>query len=86
MSTNGRSEIAHRIQTALDVSPPGPYRVSVVEDAIRREDDWWYVPVTPDRAGVRAHEYAEFLTEVENDLRDRVGLKVLLIPTFVNDE
>lgn len=84
-NTTSAQQIADLVRAELSRLAPQPYRLSVVVDGIRQEDDWWYVPVTPDRGGVRAHEYAELLTGAENALCEREGVKVLLIPTFVND-
>lgn len=84
-NTTSARQIADPVREEFSRLPPRPYRLSVVVDGIRQEDGWWYVPVTPDRGGVRAHEYAELLTGAENVPCEREGVKVLLIPTFVNN-
>lgn len=87
MSVQSVPEIVERVESALRAArPQNGYALRVVADGVRQEDDWWYVPVSPDRSGVRAHEYAELLTEIEDRLREQVDLKVLLIPTFVDDK
>lgn len=54
----------------------------VVERAIRHEEDWWYVPVTPVGAMPRSDEYYDALADVEEELRESHQLNVTLVPTY----
>jgi len=54
-----------------------------VADDFLEEGDWLYLVVFPDREGVRAHVYAEALTEVEDEMREAgMDRHVLLVPAL----
>jgi hypothetical protein len=55
--------------------PPGGY----VDD-----DPWLNIIVTPKTNGVRAHEYVDALSEVEQELRASGVDHVLLVPAMAN--
>ncbi len=46
------------------------------------EEGWWRVGVRPDRAGIRADDYASLLTEVEERIRDVNGVDLVLVPVL----
>lgn len=84
MSVLPMEELVQQVQAAVRRLPTNGYTLQVVKDGVRHENEWWYVPVTPSKPGVRAHEYAELLTRAENQLQAELSVKVLLIPTFVD--
>jgi hypothetical protein len=47
------------------------------------EDGWLTVVVVPTQAGIRASEYAEFMSEVERELREKGYDDVVLVPALV---
>ncbi len=62
--------------TGVELSvPPGGY----VED-----DTWLNIIVTPASNGVRAYQYVEALSEVEQELRDSGVDHVLLVPAMAD--
>jgi hypothetical protein len=46
------------------------------------DDDWLYIVVVPARQGVRASDYANFMAQVERELRQQGDDKVLLVPAL----
>ena len=62
--------------------PRSGYRLNVVPDGIKKDDDWWYVLVQPDREDVRSYDYYGRLAEAEIDLKDREHVNVLLVPVL----
>lgn len=46
------------------------------------EEGWWRVGVRPDKAGIRADDYASLLTEVEERIRDVNGVNLVLVPVL----
>lgn len=46
------------------------------------DDDWLYIVVVPSRQGVRAAEYANFMSKVERELRAAGNDNVLLVPAL----
>jgi len=80
------AEIDQLVQKCLDQYPPrtGGYHLKVDPSATRQDGDWWYVVVVPDRDGIRAHDYAEVLTEVEERLGADQSLRILLVPALAH--
>jgi hypothetical protein len=46
------------------------------------DDDWLYIVVVPSRPGVRASEYANYMSKVERELRAAGDDNVLLVPAL----
>jgi hypothetical protein len=46
------------------------------------EDDWLYVAVAPSKPGVRALDHANFMSQIERELRQQGKSHVLLVPTL----
>ena len=70
------------VQDCLNSHQPKTYRLEVVPDGVKKEDDWYYVVVQPNREDVRSYEYYGLLTEAEMELQDREGMRVLLVPAL----
>ena len=85
MSIMTQDDVARLVQSFLDKRQPKEYRLDVEPSGIRQDDDWWYVTVVPDRAGVRAYDYAYQLTETEDAIREAKSITVLLVPALVDD-
>jgi hypothetical protein len=51
-------------------------------DGEKLDDEWLYIVVVPSKAGVRASEYANFMSRVERELREQGDDKVLLVPAL----
>jgi hypothetical protein len=46
------------------------------------DDDWLYIVVVPSKTGVRASEYANYMSKVERELRADGADHVLLVPAL----
>jgi hypothetical protein len=46
------------------------------------DDDWLYIVVVPSKPGVRASEYANFMSKIERELRADGHENVLLVPAL----
>jgi hypothetical protein len=46
------------------------------------DDDWLYIVVVPSKPGVRASEYANYMSKVERELRAAGDDNVLLVPAL----
>lgn len=46
------------------------------------DDDWLSIVVVPSKAGVRASEYANFMSKIERELRAQGDDNVLLVPAL----
>lgn len=63
---------------------PGGLTLEVVEQGIRKEEYWWYVPVRPNVEPVKRYEYYEALADVEEALDENENLTVFLVPTVTD--
>ena len=77
-------KLAALVQRYLEPHQASDYRLNVMADGVRQEDDWWYVVVQPDKSDVRAYDYAARLSEAEQDLQDKEHLNVLFVPVMPN--
>ena len=48
------------------------------------DDDWLYIMVVPSKPGVRASEYANFMSKIERELRAQGDDQVLLVPALAD--
>jgi hypothetical protein len=71
-----KTDIIQRIQQHMSADLP----LVVLEDHIRQENDWWYVPVRPRSAAPKTFEYYQALAELEERLDEEANLNVLLVP------
>lgn len=46
------------------------------------DDDWLYIVVVPSKPGVRASEYANYMSKIERELRAAGSDNVLLVPAL----
>jgi hypothetical protein len=58
-----------------------PFAIQIDADGAWEEEDWWHVPVWPDRDVPRTYMYYDVLAEAEVELQDVEDLNVILIPT-----
>lgn len=79
---NNPTQAIERVRDHVNRNQPNDHRLVVNDDpsAIRHEEGWWYLVVRPDRNGVRAHEYSECLSDIEEELWNEEQVHVLLVP------
>lgn len=77
-----QSRIIELVREHLRHQPPDDFSIEVLEDQIRKDNDWWYVPVRPSRRLDRISHYYEVLAAVEEDIDAETGENVLLVPTL----
>ncbi len=60
---------------------PEGYRIEVLPDTIRQDDDWWYIAVRADRADVPRYDYYNVLAVIEREIQDEDDSNnILLVP------
>ena len=79
-------DVAKRVRKYLSDSPAlAEWQAEIQEDRMRRdqdeEGDFWYLAVQLRNEPPRRYEYYDELTAVENQLKEKEHLSVLLIPT-----
>ena len=85
MAISEIDEITSKVLKYLENQHPDSTNLKVVTAGIRHEQDWWYVPVQPDKQPSRRFEYYEALAEVENELAEE-RTTVLLLPVAPDEE
>jgi hypothetical protein len=81
MSVVNERDVIMAVREQIKDKHPGGATLEVLEQGIRHEQDWWYVPIRPSVEPPKRYEYYEALAEVEKDLVVLNHLTVLLIPT-----
>ena len=81
MTQLAQQDVIKTVREALARHPRKEWDVDILEEGVRQEDDWWYIPVCPRGETARSIHYYDLLAEVEGDLQDEMGLNILLIPS-----
>ena len=60
----------------------GGIEFEIIEDGVRLDDSWWYVPVVAHRGGrdVLREVTIQIFANIETELEDEFNLTVLFIP------
>ena len=74
--------IARVVERHLAKRQPRKFKLKIDRSGIWFEENWWNVIVRPDRTDVRAFDYADALSEVEQAIRDEGKVKILLVPAL----
>ena len=74
-------QIGQLVRSYLQSHQPAGNTIEVLEQDIRKDGDWWYVPVRPDHQLPKTSSYYEELTNIENELRENEQGDVLLVPS-----
>ncbi len=80
-----RERLVEIVEKYLEPHQPIGYRLKVLADGIKQDDNFWHVVVQPTRDDVRSYDYHGRLAEAENDIEDHEKLKVLLVPVLPGD-
>ena len=80
LSLSSRHEIADLVREQLMLHASDSLRIEVLETGVRKDGEWWHVPVRPTIDSPRNYEFYDTLSLVEGELTDDKHLSVLLIP------
>jgi len=70
------------VREQLTKHHPGGVTLDIGGGSVRRQDEYWYVPVRPSAQPPKMYEYYEALADVEATLEDHEGVQVFLVPTL----
>ena len=73
-------EVVGRVRHYLARNPIGGTAPTILEDALHLEEGWWYIPIRLQAGKMRAYEYYDLLTDVEDEIKEREHLMVLFVP------
>jgi len=74
-----QNDIISRINSLFQKDAVRRFKLTVSEESIQQDGDWWYVPIYPRADQVRAFDYAPFLNEIEEEFKNE-NVNVLLVP------
>ncbi len=74
-------DVINAVRSLLRDRHPDGANLEVLPEGVRQEQEWWYVPVRPDKQPARRFEYYEALADIEKRLLQEQQLTVLLVPT-----
>lgn len=75
-----KKQIAELVRRYAESEEPRDLRIEVLEQDVRSDGDWWYVPVRALADLPKRFPYYEKLADIEEHLRDNEKVDVLLVP------
>jgi hypothetical protein len=81
MKDETSQSVSAKVREYLRECRPGGITLDVIDDQVRKEPSWWYVPLRLSNWPPKMFEYYEALADLEGALEEREQLKVLLVPT-----
>lgn len=79
-TTEQTSAIVEKVRQHLENAKREGVHLKV--DREKLDDGWLYIVVVPSEPGVRASEYARFMSQIERTLRQQGHDNVLLVPAL----
>jgi hypothetical protein len=79
-STAQVTNIVDKVRQRLGDGEKEGIHLKVVGEKL--DDDWLYIVVVPSKPGVRASEYANYMSKIERELRASGDDHVLLVPAL----
>jgi hypothetical protein len=79
-TTTQVTEIVQKVRDRLGDGEKEGIHLKVVSEKL--DDDWLYIVVVPPKPGVRAFEYANFMSKIERELRAAGDDHLLLVPAL----
>ncbi len=79
-ATHEITDIVEKVKTRLEKARQRGIDLDVIE--WRCDEDWLYIVIVPSKAGVRASDHANLMSQIERELRDEGIDKVLLVPAL----
>jgi len=85
MERESKQQIVDLVNRYLRDRHPEGLDLLALTDGVRREAEWWYIPVKPSAIPQRSFPYYEALADVEEELEQKEKLDVVLVPTYNDD-
>ena len=79
-TTQQTTDIVEKVRKCLAEGEREGIHLKVISEKL--DDDWLYMVVVPSKPGVRASEYANFMSKIERELRAQGDDQVLLVPAL----
>ena len=72
-----KDEVLRTIREQIDA----PGAIEILDEGVRSENEWWYVPVKRKSDLPKTYEYYDLLATLEERLDEEKNLNVLFVPT-----
>ena len=79
-TTQQITDIVEKVRKRLAEGEREGIHLKVIREKL--DDGWLYIVVVPSKPGVRASEYANFMSRIERELRSQGDDQVLLVPAL----
>ena len=76
-----REDIIRIVREHLERHPLDGISLTVLDDLVRADNEWWHVPVQPSRQPKSTIPYYDVLATVEEEILEDEDVDVLLVPT-----
>jgi len=73
-------DIVNKVKSRLAEAEAQGIHLHVIDHKL--DDDWLSITVVPSRPGVRASEYANYMSKIERELRAEGDDNVILVPAL----
>lgn len=77
-----RQLVADFVRNYIRDRHPGGVTLSVIDEEVRKIDDWWRVLILPSAQPPHTFEYYDVLSELESEIQEEKHLNILLVPAF----
>ncbi len=74
------AEVLTRLRDYLTHHPIPGILLEPVPEGVRRDDNWYYVPILLKAGEPAAYQYYDLLIDIEEQFRQQEHLNVLLVP------
>ena len=74
-------QIGQLVRSYPQSHQPAGNTIEVLKKDIRKDSDWWYVLVSRDHQLPKTYRCYEELTNIENEMRKKEQVDVLLVPS-----
>ena len=81
MITNPQ-QVIKLVERYLESHQPRDYRLRVLTEGVRQDENWWYVSVQPTSERPRSYDYYDALSETEQDIQEKEHENILLVPAM----
>jgi len=76
-----KQEAIDLVSRHLEKHQPAEYRIEVLPDTARQDEDWWYIAVQADRDDIPRYDYYNVLAVIEREIQDEDDSNnILLVP------
>ena len=78
MNDSDAQMVAAKVRRYIQNRPPGGVTLEVIEEGVRKVDNWWRVPVRPGAWPANRCEYYDALAEIEDEIQENENLDILI--------